>query len=137
MQPGNAVHNMTDHIAQAGDVFAYSFKLIDRGSANPYSITLDLVYDDGGTITQFNNGTALVQTSVDPGSLNSFTLYSGTYTVLAGDAIVGKSVGLGFRDAVNFPNIDEASLQVTPIPEPSSVALLGGIGALSLLRRRN
>ncbi|MEM6504882.1 MAG: PEP-CTERM sorting domain-containing protein [Planctomycetota bacterium] len=126
MQPGNDVFNLTTYVAQVGDVFTFSWDKVDRKNAQH---TVSLIFDDGGTIT------SVAASAVTTDALNDapFT-YMGSYTVQAGDAIVGKAVGLGVEnDLAQFPAID--NFQLTVVPEPGSLVLLG-LGAVAVFRRR-
>lgn len=122
IQGGGSVRSTTTFIAQVGDQISFSFSnvLTGRGSA-----TMQLVWNNGGTWTSFGP-------TIAGGPVNT---YSGSYTVQAGDAIVGQAVGVGFNNIGNFPEIDNVTLEVTPVPEPG-IAALGALGIFGLLRRR-
>lgn len=84
------------------------------------------------------NGTAAIQIQPSYTSNFDWTQISVSYTTTAAD--IGKTVGIAFGSDGGFLSTggsyiyqDNASLTV--VPEPSA-ALLGGIGAFALLRRR-
>ncbi|MES2920309.1 MAG: discoidin domain-containing protein [Verrucomicrobiota bacterium] len=104
MQTGNAAYNMTDHVIQAGDVFTFRWD-----SRNTVAHNVSLIYNNGGTPTAL--GTAVTSTTT---GLNK----TGTYTVLAGHACIGKTAGIKIAATANFPNLDNVRLTVTPSPTP-------------------
>ena len=122
LKTDNAAYNMTTHTIAVGDIFAYSFDnvLSGRGSA-----TMWLVYDDGGAISKIT-GSDITGAPVDT--------YSNTFTVQAG-AWAGKTIGAGLHAIGSYPEIDNVTLSVTPIPEPATLSLLA-LGSLALVRRK-
>lgn len=125
IQPNSAAFNMTSTVLSVGDVinFSWVWTLPGRGEA-----TTTLVYQDGANVVAFGTASA--------SSGGAATLYNGTtLTVQAGDAWVGKTVGLGVSTTGSYPEVDDFQLDVTPSPEPSSSALLG-LGGLALILRR-
>lgn len=126
IQPGGAIVNMTSHTIALGDTFDYGFDDVIGGRGDA---TMQLVWNNGGTL-QAITGTDLV------GNLNTNnTTYSDSYTVQAGDAWIGSTVGVGLLTSASYPEVDNITLSVTAVPEPSSAALLG-LGGLALILRR-
>lgn len=121
IQSGGAIRNMTTYVATVGDIFTYSF---DNELAGRSSATMQLVYDDGGVIT------AIPGSQISGSPVNTI---SGSFTVQAGDAWVGKTIGVGISTPGNFPELDNVTLSV--VPEPAA-AMLGMLGVTCLLRRR-
>ncbi len=106
----------------------------DEGSFLSFSSALQLA---SGSTATFGEGFGIANLSgLDASTAN------GTYTLIGGDGTVDPT-GLdnfGFENAYDLGGgklawFETGSLQVFVIPEPS-VALLGGLGALALLRRR-
>jgi hypothetical protein len=62
---------------------------------------------------------------------------AGTGVATGWDAtLLGQDIGIRFYNRTSDAIIDNVSVDITVIPEPSA-ALLGGIGLLLLLRRRS
>ncbi len=106
----------------------------DEGSFLSFSSALQLA--SGSTVT-FEAGFGIANLfGLDASTAN------GTYTLIGGDGVVDPTGldNLGFENAYDlgggkFAWFETGSLQVFVIPEPS-IALLGSLGALTLLRRR-
>lgn len=88
------------------------------------------------------NGVQLTPSSlVNPvGPFGTFQQMSRTYDAATLASVVGQSmtIVIGVENANDLPNriiFDDVSLNTLAVPEPS-VALLGGLGVLALLRRR-
>jgi hypothetical protein len=125
LQPGNAVYNLTSHVAQAGDSFTFSWDHI--GTRN-LSHTVSLVYLDGVDVFALA-GTEVFATA-------SQLTYDDTFTLAADSPAIGKTIGLGvINTSSNWAEVDNFTLTVTPVPEPSA-ALLGALGVLAVIRRR-
>ncbi|MGB1260086.1 MAG: PEP-CTERM sorting domain-containing protein [Akkermansiaceae bacterium] len=122
IQTGGAAYNMTAHILAVGDTITYTWDHVLRADR---IANVNFVYETGGNVIAFGVGTTSNGVTLDT--------YTETYTVQAGDAWVGSTVGLGVA-ATNYPELDNFTLEVTPIPEPSSVTLLG-LGGLALIIR--
>ena len=130
LQHYNAIYNMSSHIVAEGDVFTFQWDHVFRDQAH----TVSLVYNHYGTIK-----------SLDPSAVTSVTVANdrtGTYTVQAGDQIIGSTVGLGVKNNnSSYPEVDNFRLSVDTtnsnpgsIPEPASLAMLS-VGSVLLLRR--
>jgi hypothetical protein len=125
LQPGNAVYNLTSHVAAAGDSFTFSW---DHVGGRNLSHTVSLVYFDG------TNVLALAGTEVF--ATTSQLSYGDTFTLAADSPAIGKTIGLGvINTSSNWAEVDNFTLSVTPVPEPAA-ALLGALGILTVLRRR-
>lgn len=125
MQGGNAVHNMTDYVIQAGDMFEFSWDHVLREDREH---TVGLVWDDGGTITSIVDSekayTGVIET------------ISNSYTIPAGHPSIGSAVGLGVVTPGSYPEIDNFVLTVTEVPEPGTVMLAAlAFGLVALYRR--
>lgn len=127
LQPNNAAFNMTTSVLGVGDVLTYQWDwtLPGRGDAE-----VSLAYLDGANVINFG------PTSINPDTTSLHADLGGTYTVQAGDAWIGKQVGLTIvQGAGQYPEVDNFRLDLVSVPEPSSTALLG-LGGLALIMRR-
>ncbi len=133
-------------------------------AAGTYTLSVDIGYGLGGA-TDGGNATANFQLLSYDGSSYNYTVGAAATTVsaatLAGhngnllaytytlnlngtESFIGDDVVIFLQAQTTTPgnwqnvSYDNVRLNFTPIPEPSSVAmLLGGIGTLTLLRRRS
>ena len=130
LQPGNATYNLTNYQAQVGDVLFYSF---DKVNGRDFDITFNLLYDNGaGSIVESTASTPIVTVTGE-----GLGTYSSTYTVQPGDDLVGRMIGVGFYNSIEYPNLDNVVLEVTPVPEPATLLLIAGCGlALGAFRKR-
>jgi hypothetical protein len=131
------------------------------GSTNPFvndaSVGFSSLFRDNGQTQQFSNGTEIGSSAtMNDGQSISFVLSNASGTgsafnsdgandtvkMFVGGVLTNTFTGLDLNPADQFisfhanssvANID--NLSITAIPEPSA-ALLGGLGALALLRRR-
>lgn len=106
--------------------------------------TFELIDGSGNALSSLSSGSlinvaGLLGANVGNGTVNLSYLVNGTVPSgpigvrFTGDAIVGASaVGLG----TTFATVTDLSITATPVPEPGSAALLGGIGMILLLRRK-
>jgi hypothetical protein len=109
LQGNNAAYNMTAHTVAVGDVFTFTWDHTLRDSSH----TVSLVYNNGGTITTLATS-AVTSTTVGNGK-------GGTYTVLAGDQAIGKTIGLGIlNNNSNYPEVDNFVLSVVGAANPDS-----------------
>lgn len=100
MQNGNAVYNLTDRLAQAGDVYATTWKQIT--STGTLSVTL--VYDNAGVITPIAESLAVTNAPNSNGKL--------LYRILPGSPAIGKKIGIGIRGNASFIHFDEFALSI-------------------------
>jgi hypothetical protein len=84
-------------------------------SRNVGAHNVSLVYNNSGTPTAL--GTPVTSTTI---GLNK----TGTYTVAASDACVGKTVGIKLASTGNYPNLDNVRLTVTAASAPPVDPLL-------------
>lgn len=143
----------------AGQTITISFNVMqDNYSGSNYAAySANLVLFDGAgtrsSTTNFINNTAavLARSTGNATSNSSWDLVTFSYTV--GDAVFdnngatagtstsylssleGKDIAIRFAGQGNGAVIDNVSIEITSIPEPSA-ALLGGLGVIALLRRR-
>lgn len=156
---GNEAANTTGHtVLTAGEVFDASLFWAATGGSAGYGdadpnapgngnlddesfriflFTAPAAVDD---TTTFASITELASASQDLDRLENGTLTAnGLYTTTAAD--IGSTVYFGIQllnptGGNPFPRVDLATLDVTPVPEPGSVALLGLVGLVGLVRRK-
>ncbi len=103
LQTGNAVYNLTDHVVEAGQVYAFGFDHIAGGA----SLRAGLVYENAGIITRFPAEAELTSSAVGNGRRL-------IYVIPADSPAIGKKIGIGFKAlTAPFQNIDKVSLTVT------------------------
>ena len=153
---GNSYVYQNTNEENTGEVFA----------AGTYTLTVDIGYGmgfgtDGGNATanfqllsydgiSYNYSVGAAATTVSAATLaghnGNLQTYTFTLNLNGSEGFIGDDVVIFLQAQTTTPGIwqnvsyDNVRLDFTaaPIPEPSSVAmLLGGIGALTLLRRRS
>ncbi len=119
---GNGAYLLSGYTIQDGDEFTVG------AAAKTWDATSEL------TATVFYDDPANVIGTYTIGVDNTWTLYSST-PIAATPASIGGTLGISIENSASsgFLNFDDVSIDV--VPEPS-VALLGGVGILGLLRRR-
>lgn len=132
LQGNGSIKNLTSYVAAAGDTFTFNWRVANYGATDGRIWEVGLVYEVGGTTT-FVPGAVTSFTS--PGIAQAFDVDPVSFTIPEGSAAIGNVIGIGVRSGNNFIEVDNFSLSVTPVPEPS-IALLGGLGLIGLLRRR-
>ena len=101
LQGGNAIHNMTTEVGVAGAVYACSWKHL----GNEGTISVTLVYDDGGVIKSLASSSAV---TTGPGQTGDMV-----FRIPAGSAAIGKTIGIGIHNVTaGYPQIDEVVLSV-------------------------
>ena len=124
-----------------GDVFDIGYDWRDASGWNDATdqvqVSLFTTADDtiGGTRTnlvQMLSGLSATNAAYDTVDQNS------VYTAVAGDAakILFVEIDTISDDGAGFGRLDDFTLEVTPIPEPSSVAFVGLMFGLVALRRK-
>jgi hypothetical protein len=125
MRVGNSAYLISGHTIQAGEEFTIGIVAKTWDAASQFTATL--FYDSPtnviGTFTSGVDGT--------------WTSYSDSTGIVATPESVGGTLGIIIANTYSphpgFLNFDNVTIDV--VPEPS-VALLGGLGVLGLLRRR-
>ncbi|MBT8037287.1 MAG: PEP-CTERM sorting domain-containing protein [Verrucomicrobiae bacterium] len=144
----------------AGTIITVSFDVFDdgtNGGSTPLSAAL-ATFDGAGTRNDTDGGGGLLQnTSSYLGAVSGsapasgFSTWQIIYTVGddvldadgagAGTAttfdtgVLGDDIALRFQGATNSASIDNVSIDISVVPEPSTTALLG-LGGLALILRR-
>lgn len=130
----------------AGTTYTVSFDVVQDGHNNttPYLAALT-TFNGAGTRNSINgsvtdNTAAVLKTfsgnSTTDGAYTNVS-FSWTYgdAIVSGTATDGHDVALRFDGATSSAIIDNVSVDVTTIPEPSTFALFG-LGGLALILRR-
>lgn len=133
--PGDATTNSYTQVLTAGDVGGTVTLDVAIGNRSGYTTLAS-----NNVISILLDGTVAASAvlSANP-ALGTWTNLSATYTVQAGD--VGKALGVRISHAGtgtwdnNRVEADNVRLDLTAIPEPTSLALLG-VAGLAMIRRR-
>jgi hypothetical protein len=133
----------TSHIAVTGDLFTLTWWAYTTGTGGqevaslysqaPGTIGATYAYSPSATLVAIDG-------AVNPTYAlnNAYTEYTLNYTATAADA--GNYIGLTFgNDGGSYIAADDFTLTVSPAPEPSvlTLAAVGGLSLLNLMRRRN
>jgi hypothetical protein len=125
---GGGAYNLSSYVIQAGDVFTTSF--ISWHWWNQGQMTVSLFYDNPGNII----GSYVINTTAW-----SPTTYDNAAAPIAATAgSVGGTLGILFQSTgAGIATLDEVVVNVTPVPEPTTIAMImfGGVGMLALRRR--
>ncbi len=104
MQAGNAVYNLTDVVAQEGDVYAASWRHV----ATAGTLSVNLVYDsDTGAGVSIVPIDASLATTTAAGSVGHLV-----FRIPAGSPAIGKQIGIGLRSAASWIGLDEVALNI-------------------------
>jgi hypothetical protein len=117
-------YNLTSYVVQAGDQFNLSwFGRADTIAVRLFSST-DGSYSTAATMYE--------SIQAQPGGYAQYSIP--TYTAQVGD--IGKTIGISvFNPTTGYANVDDFTLTVTSVPEPSASLTLVLGGAAFLLRR--
>jgi hypothetical protein len=113
LQGNNAAYNMTTRVAQAGDVYTFSWDHVNRNSSH----TVSMVYDDGGVIT------SIFDTEIT--SATAGTTKGMTYEIPGGSPAIGKTIGLGIiNNNSNYPEVDNFILTIAGQIQTGNFAII-------------
>jgi len=127
---GGDVVQLTGHQIQSGETFTLNYwTMLVTWEGNPAAgiANAALYYIDNNGVKQRLN-TTLSNSDIDDANV----WLERTVTATATPDSVGKYIGIEFWAGSTYPHFDDVSLTYTPIPEPTSMTLLG-LGGLSLL----
>jgi len=127
---GGGAYNLSSYVIQAGDVFTPSLVADSWG---------------GGQITAalFYNGPAnVIGTYTFTPNQWHFDVWTDATGITASADSVGGTLGIIIEntgDAGQHVGFDQIAVNVTPVPEPTTIAMIlsGGVGMLALRRRRS
>ena len=129
----DGVMQVTNHTAAAGDRLTLSWWGSNTWQAR--ELTGGLFYFDAANQRQMLGTTAATFT----GDTAPYSEWTVNVEILPNSPAVGQKIGVYFDNTTpgnaNWVGIDNVSLNVTPVPEPNTVAVIGLL-ALPLLRRR-
>ncbi|MEO5915380.1 MAG: hypothetical protein ABIS50_14195 [Luteolibacter sp.] len=111
IQNGNAVYNLTTYVAAAGNVFACTWKQVN----NPGKIiTVQLVYDNAGTITPVPGASAYTYTQYNSTAPLPAGIGHLVFSIPAGSPAIGKAIGIGVRATgpAGWTGVDEFALNI-------------------------
>lgn len=138
IQGGGAFRSTISEVGTVGTSFTYGFD--QEAPSNRGPATMVLLYQDLSNAWVEIAGSALRAGVAANGTVGT---YSSSFAITAGNLWENRPITVGFRianagdggatPAGLYPNIDNVNF--SSVPEPS-VALLGGLGVLGLLRRR-
>jgi PEP-CTERM motif len=139
-KPGEGAFNLvTDYTIATGDLFTLTYFAYDtnpNGTTAAQTVTLFSQANPTGPTYSYAP-IATLATRVDNLVQGApFTEYTLTYTALAGDA--GNDIGVSIANTAggDYTAADNFTLTVSPVPEPSTYALLGaGVFGLLAMRR--
>lgn len=130
MAVGNGASNLSSYTIQAGDAFTVNFVAKTWDAASEWTVTL--FYDNPANVI------GSFSTAVTP----TWTDYSNALSISATPESVGGLLGVSFVNSATagFANLDNVSITVSAIPEPSAYAAIIGalaLGAVATRRRRS
>lgn len=137
---GQYFSNETGHTVAAGDVYDATLYWIDAfgwtDTADQIALEFFTTVDDtiGGTVEdvlQFLSGVSSTDATYQEFSVTGTSLPA----AFEGDALFVRFLPVNGNATNGFARVDDFSLSVTPVPEPSSL-LLVALGALPFVRRR-
>lgn len=100
MEGGNAVYNLTDYIAAAGNIYWFS---IDKSNAN--TLETYLVYLDAGGVIQPIASSLMTSTTASNGQLKG-------YQIPVGSPAIGRKIGIGFKSLQSWAAFDKVQFGV-------------------------
>lgn len=107
MQKDNAAYNLTDHVAAAGEIIAFSFDQTRSGTSVRGGLVYNSGTDESPVITRFpadQQALTEVTTTATGNGLGNI------YVIPAGSPAIGKKIGFALKSVVEYPHVDNVKL---------------------------
>jgi len=107
MQLNNAAYNLTDHVAEAGDIVAFSFDHFAAGNSVRGGLVYNSGTDEAPVISRFPVGQQALTEVTSVGYGNG---RGNIYVIPADSPAIGKKIGFGLKATSDFPHVDKVTL---------------------------
>ncbi|MEK7953574.1 hypothetical protein [Luteolibacter soli] len=107
MQINNAAYNLTDHVAAAGEMIAFSFDQTRAGTSVRGGLVYNSGTDEAPVIVRFPADQQTLTETTTTGTGNGF---GNIYVIPAGSPAIGKKIGFALKSVIEYPHIDNVKL---------------------------